>query len=397
MKRWKTVKRIMSMTLVATTLCVTAAFATSYESDYVPVDAGSKTYLVQSILYQDSTMTYRASTWIETKDSSKVPANYIGVKAELMSDDTGDAIVETAWDYNDSTDYFNYAITPKKTTSDRVYSRGQYKLYTGTTHKTGYAPETTYVGGSRSIPVNVLATLNDDGEYPRTASGETYGSTMLAEIVGAEPDLISARGINGTRGYVRNEDLNPNISCAADYQEYLDTLDANDWQIPLYDLEGNVVGSFEISKSEEIVPNADCPEVVKAALEAEADGMIHLSESKVKLIANGLVNGEYPKTAAGLTYGSSALAPIVGYDPDLVAVCGINDVRGYVRNEDLNPDISCTADYQEYLDALDANSWQIPLYDLKENVIGSYEICKSEEIVPGAQNPEIVKNVLSSN
>ena len=218
MKRLKTMRRTTAMMLAAAMVCATAAFATSYESDYADVTAGSKAYQVQSILYQDSTRTFRASTWVETKDSSKVPANYIGVKAELMSDDTGDAIATTAWKYNSTTDYFMYAVTPKTTSSDLVYSRGQYKLYTGTTHKTGYAPETTYVGSSRMIPKNILSTLNADGTYPKTASGLTYGSARLAEVVGMEPDLIAARGSDGTRGYVKNVDLNPNICCDTDYQ-----------------------------------------------------------------------------------------------------------------------------------------------------------------------------------
>ena len=268
MKRLKTMRRTTAMMLAAAMVCATAAFATSYESDYADVTAGSKAYQVQSILYQDSTRTFRASTWVETKDSSKVPANYIGVKAELMSDDTGDAIATTAWKYNSTTDYFMYAVTPKTTSSDLVYSRGQYKLYTGTTHKTGYAPETTYVGSSRMIPKNILSTLNADGTYPKTASGLTYGSARLAEVVGMEPDLIAARGSDGTRGYVKNVDLNPNICCDTDYQRYLAELDANDWKIPLYDQEGNVIGAFEISKSEEIVPQAKSPAIVKSALAA---------------------------------------------------------------------------------------------------------------------------------
>lgn len=395
MKRLKTMRRTAAMMLVAAMVCATAAFATDYKSDYVDVTAGSKTYKVQSILYQDSTRTFRASTWVETKDSSKVPANYIGVKAELMSDDTGDTIATTAWKYNSATDYFMYAVTPKTTTPDRVYSRGQYKLYTGTAHKTGVAPETTYAGGSRMIPENILATLNADGTYPKTASGLTYGSARLAEVVGMEPDLIAARGNDGARGYVKNTDLNPNICCDADYQKYLADLDANGWKIPLYDLQGAVIGAFEISKSEEIIPNAENPEIVKAALEAEANGQIHISASKAKLIAEGLVNGDYPKNASGQTYGSAALASIVGHDPDLIAVRGVNNVRGYVKNEDLNPEINTAADYQKYLEELDSNDWKIPLYNQDGSVIGKFEVSKSEDVVPNAQNPEIVKSALA--
>ena len=84
--------------------------------------------------------------------------------------------------------------------------------------------------------------------------------------MGHEPDLIAVRGINNTRGYVKNEDLNPEINTAADYQKYLAELDANDWKIPLYNQEGSVIGKFEVSKSEDVIPNAQSPEIVKSVL-----------------------------------------------------------------------------------------------------------------------------------
>ena len=50
MKRLKTMRRTTAMMLAAAMVCATAAFATSYESDYADVTAGSKAYQVQSIL-----------------------------------------------------------------------------------------------------------------------------------------------------------------------------------------------------------------------------------------------------------------------------------------------------------------------------------------------------------
>ncbi|MDE6456043.1 MAG: hypothetical protein K2L38_09110, partial [Dysosmobacter sp.] len=157
MKNRKLWQKAAALALAAVMACATSVFAATYESGYIDVEAGSKTYLVQSILYEDGDGVYRASTWAQTKDSSKVPANYIGVKAELMSDDAGDVIAETAWKYNSTTDYFMSAVTKKQVTPDRVYSRGQVKLYTGTKHITEYAPETTYAGGSRAVPAALLS------------------------------------------------------------------------------------------------------------------------------------------------------------------------------------------------------------------------------------------------
>ena len=85
-------------------------------------------------------------------------------------------------------------------------------------------------------------------------------------VVGMEPDLIAARGNDGTRGYVKNADLNPNICCDADHQKYLEELNANDWKIPLYNQDGKVIGKFEVSESEDVIPNAQNPEIVKNVL-----------------------------------------------------------------------------------------------------------------------------------
>ena len=75
---------------------------------------------------------------------------------------------------------------------------------------------------------------------------------------------------------------------------------------------------------------------------------------------------------------------------------GDNNIRGYVKNEDLNPEINTVADHQKYLEDLNANDWKIPLYNQDGKVIGKFEVSESEDVIPNAQNPEIVKNVLAS-
>ena len=54
----------------------------------------------------------------------------------------------------------------------------------------------------------------------------------MAEIVGCEPDLVSAVGVDDVEGYVRSADLFTEIS-------------ETGAEIPLYDLNGNVIGRFE--------------------------------------------------------------------------------------------------------------------------------------------------------
>ncbi len=86
-----------------------------------------------------------------------------------------------------------------------------------------------------------------DGEYPTTADGRTYGPDGL--VSGVHPDLVGVRATNGESGYVKYEEWNPlsafpdttpeeRARIMAHLEEYRDLV------IPVYDLEGNVIGEF---------------------------------------------------------------------------------------------------------------------------------------------------------
>ena len=83
-----------------------------------------------------------------------------------------------------------------------------------------------------------------DGKYPRNQFGESYGPQSLAKYTGEEPDLIPVRATNGEWGYARAEDFNgPEIHTLEDAAAYMENL-PDSWAIPVYDLEGNVIGEF---------------------------------------------------------------------------------------------------------------------------------------------------------
>ena len=83
-----------------------------------------------------------------------------------------------------------------------------------------------------------------DGKYPRNQFGESYGPQSLAKYAGEEPDLIPVRSTNGEWGYARAEDFNgPEIHTLEDAAAYMENL-PDSWAIPVYDLEGNVIGKF---------------------------------------------------------------------------------------------------------------------------------------------------------
>ena len=74
-----------------------------------------------------------------------------------------------------------------------------------------------------------------DGDYPKNSKGETYGPEILFDVVGHMPDLISTTATNGQDGYLRNSELEALLSS-------FDEQRSN--KLPVYDLEGNVIGEF---------------------------------------------------------------------------------------------------------------------------------------------------------
>lgn len=347
MKKTNLMRKFLPAFLIGAMACSTTAFAASDESGHKPLDGG---YDAQSILYAGAANTYRGSVWLQTEDSSRVPANDMYAKAELAGFD-GVAFQSSDWKRNTTTNYFTYAVTPKTHHSEPVCSRGQF--YTGTGNDMDSAPATVYVGGSRAAVEALMAALELDGTYPETEAGETYGSTLLADVVGCEPDLIAARGTNGLDGYVRNEDLNPAFNCKAA-------------------LEAEADGE---------VPDFQTAEAAKAYYAAEAastrsDSATMSAETAAEhQISKWLVNGAYRKTSTGKTYGPITLEEVVGTAPDLVAVRGVNGKNGFAKLEDYDPghEIKTLEDAVKY-----NQTWgqmkerSFPVYDLNGTVIDEF-------------------------
>ncbi|KKM09708.1 hypothetical protein SY88_17350 [Clostridiales bacterium PH28_bin88] len=90
--------------------------------------------------------------------------------------------------------------------------------------------------------------------YSTNESGETYGSALYATSLETEPDLISARGVDGTLGYVRKVDLNGEMpetpeQALAEMRRWAGKVR----QIPLYDVDGKtVIGVFNVGTENRI-------------------------------------------------------------------------------------------------------------------------------------------------
>ena len=84
--------------------------------------------------------------------------------------------------------------------------------------------------------------------YPINENGDTYGPNIGNEMLG-EPDLISAVGKDGNKGYVYTKELggkqpdNPEEAVAITKENER----KGSWTIPLYEKDGETqIGEFEI-------------------------------------------------------------------------------------------------------------------------------------------------------
>ena len=136
--------------------------------------------------------------------------------------------------------------------------------------------------------------------YPINANGETYGSYLDRHKYGYAPDLIAALGDDGTEGYIRREDFAPELGGSLEeLRQYQAHVDANP-AIPLYDLDGNVIGTFIRGTTQDnSTPDPDA-------------------------------NGE--------TYGSYLDILKYGYPPQLIRAIGDNNQTGYLRLADFRAD-----------------------------------------------------------
>lgn len=215
-----------------------------------------------------------------------------------------------------------------------------------------------------------------NGEYPKNSKGESYGHDALADYVGYGPDLRSASGTRGELGYVRNSDIAAIPQFTADECPH-------EFTVPLYDSEGAVIGEFPVSCGGHLNPAATgmTIEEAKAALDSDYEGTGEgkdTSELMERLRKQYLVNGQYPTTADGRTYGPMGLVDDVM--PDLLGVTATNGKSGYVKYEEWDPygallsNPGTTPEELAYAKA-HLDQWSntlIPVYDLEGSVIGEF-------------------------
>lgn len=99
----------------------------------------------------------------------------------------------------------------------------------------------------------ILEGIISQAEFAENANGETYGSALSSDTIGTEPDLNTAVGTNGVNGYVKTEELTPEVSTI---EEALAQMGENGSirTIPLYDVDGTtILGQFDIVTNYKLV------------------------------------------------------------------------------------------------------------------------------------------------
>lgn len=227
--------KLLALVLSVAMLASVSVYAfDDYDSSTDTYRANGTTYDYWSTLFVDGSK-YRTATWIQAP--SDIPAGQVGAEARLYNGDTGSLISSSGMKYSTSDYYFHVVYTNYKTVSSSVYSKGKVAIKIGSDVVTLDSRKTATVGGSSRLAA-LAQSLDAEGNYPVNLRGETYGSAMLSDIVGNDPDLIAAVGIGGTDGYVRADDL---------------SAETTKQEIPLYNVQGTtVIGSFALAPSDTV-------------------------------------------------------------------------------------------------------------------------------------------------
>lgn len=354
---------ILSVTAIAVSAAGRATTSGEESEKMIIYGTGNYSYVAYSALYQDGNR-LRPATWIETKDYKNVPANSMGANGRLF-DMYGSLVQETRMLYNSASANYQVAVLSNYIyCPNGGYSQGEARLYNGSQFIT-YTLYKTEPLGARAA--SLMAQL-EDGEYPVNEQGKTYGSAVLANIVGNEPDLISAVGTQGQAGYVKREELRgPDIRTPEEAAAYMQTLPET-CMIPLYDCQGEVIGKFEVGIPMDV---SGC--TLEEAKAMAAAGTANPDAQPVEQTC--LVNGDFPKNSLGETYGNGLMMNQVGRAPDLLAAIGTNGQRGYIRRTDEHPDgLDTPEQVLAWQESLPADIMDIPLRDFEGNVIGTFQI-----------------------
>lgn len=189
-----------------------------------------------------------------TLSSKNVGAGWMQVKP-LLYKSSGALVKSAAWDGNDSKCVGIGIPGGYVKTKGTYYAQCKFKYWKGTKYSGVYtaykSPQATIKASSANS--DVLAdediTIKDTAilAVTNTEDGQTYGSGLSELETGEIPDLIFAEGVDGTEGYVKADELYEDFDTISEVLENsVEEGDVRYKTIPLYDLDGNVIGEFEL-------------------------------------------------------------------------------------------------------------------------------------------------------
>ena len=247
--------RIGALCVLSTVLMSVPVFASTASSPATATVFG-KSYAFTSEVwdrYPVSSPTAEAVVDLTSK-SGNVPAGYMGGQARLYKSD-GQLKQSSTMKYNNVSSSGLYVYSPATNISGTYYAQSYAAFYTGD----------GYVGTSGNKSPNLILETNFEETslpsnlkfqkaYSVNSNGETYGSALLESTIGVEPDLISAVGTNGVNGYIKADDLTPDVS---NPQEAINS-NLNNGEsvlIPLYDVDGStIISEFKLVTNYEQYP-----------------------------------------------------------------------------------------------------------------------------------------------
>lgn len=246
------IKRLSSLAVAFVLFAATtiSAYAEAF-SDWTEKHEYQYTYQFRSGMAIYTHGAY-ATVYVKSKNGAPIAAGYVGMNAFLFKSN-GDLKKSSGMYFNS---YPSSSLQKYTSTTDNgtYYARGLVRFYTGTydsngpiynIYNTPPTPLQTYSYNSVNQPSESIDPLSLPNKYSINDKGETYGSALIADATGQYPDLIAAEGISGIRGYVRLEDLD--YSPTSLYDAILHTPSLENAIIPVYDINGTIVDTFELT------------------------------------------------------------------------------------------------------------------------------------------------------
>lgn len=247
---------------LTTIMMTTTAFALTESDPYETATINGHKYSFTSEVWDrsGSSATVEAVAYVEAE--TNVPTGYMGANARLYNS-SGSLVKSSGTTYNTSKISGFFVYSPRTSSTGQYYAQNTGSFYNGNGYSTytGYKSPIQALPSSKSasssVAEKVLEDLMSRAEYEVNENGETYGSAISANTIGVEPDLIAAVGTNGVNGYVKAEELSPEVSTIEEALAQMGE-NGNVRKIPLYDVDGiTILGQFDIVTNYELVTDAE--------------------------------------------------------------------------------------------------------------------------------------------